>query len=130
MMFDNYYIAKTEGRAPWDDWVQEGMTYIIFRDRYPVTEGHLLLIPKNTDPVSLMSTLYQAWVMGQSMIDRGECDGFNIGMNMGEAAGQTIMYPHVHLIPRRKGDCEDPVGGVRGVIPGQANYRKDKYMHP
>jgi diadenosine tetraphosphate (Ap4A) HIT family hydrolase len=78
----------------------------------------------------MMSTLYEAWSEGQIMIDRGDCDAFNIGMNMGEAAGQTIMYPHVHLIPRRKGDCEDPVGGVRGVIPGQANYRKEGYQQP
>lgn len=127
MIFDNYYVAKSQGRAPWDDWVREGMTYIVFQDRYPVTQGHLLFIPKNIDPVSMMSTLYEAWAAGNEMVSRGECDAFNIGMNMGEAAGQTIMYPHVHLIPRRKGDCEDPVGGVRGVIPGQANYRKEGY---
>jgi diadenosine tetraphosphate (Ap4A) HIT family hydrolase len=130
MFADNYYFAKNEGRAPWDDWVREGMTYIVFRDRYPVTQGHLLFIPKNIDPVSMMSTLYEAWSEGQSMVARDECDAFNIGMNMGEAAGQTIMYPHVHLIPRRKGDVEDPVGGVRGVIPGQANYRREGYQQP
>jgi diadenosine tetraphosphate (Ap4A) HIT family hydrolase len=130
MFADNYYFAKNEGRAPWDDWVREGMAYIVFRDRYPVTQGHLLFIPKNIDPVSMMSTLYEAWSEGQTMVARGECDAFNIGMNMGEAAGQTIMYPHVHLIPRRKGDCEDPVGGVRGVIPGQANYRREGYQQP
>ena len=130
MFTDNYYFAKNEGRAPWDDWVREGMTYIVFRDRYPVTKGHLLFIPKNIDPVSMMSTLYEAWSEGQAMVSRGECDAYNIGMNMGEAAGQTIMYPHVHLIPRRKGDVEDPIGGVRGVIPGQANYRQEGYQQP
>jgi diadenosine tetraphosphate (Ap4A) HIT family hydrolase len=51
-------------------------------------------------------------------------------MNMGTAAGQTVMYPHVHVIPRRQGDAEDPVGGVRGVIPGQANYKKPAYKNP
>jgi diadenosine tetraphosphate (Ap4A) HIT family hydrolase len=127
MFFDNYYVAKTEGRAPWDSWVREGMTYIVFRDRYPVTAGHLLFIPKNLDPVSVMSTLYEAWSEGRTMVEQKKCDAFNIGMNMGEAAGQTVMYPHVHLIPRCKGDCEDPVGGVRGVIPGQANYHKEGY---
>jgi diadenosine tetraphosphate (Ap4A) HIT family hydrolase len=45
-------------------------------------------------------------------------------MNWGEAAGQTVAYPHVHLIPRRKGDVEDPVGGVRNTIPGKGNYKK------
>ena len=45
---------------------------------------------------------------------------------MGESAGQTCMYPHVHLIPRKDGDCEDPVGGVRNVIPGKGNYKKNE----
>jgi len=130
MIHDNYYLAKNQGRIPWDDWVRDGMTYTVFRDRYPVTQGHLLFVPKNIDPVSMMSTLHEAWLEGQTMVDRGECDGFNIGMNMGECAGQTVMYPHVHLIPRRKGDSEDPIGGVRGVIPGQANYRKPGYQQP
>ena len=50
----------------------------------------------------------------------------NVGMNIGTDAGQTVMYPHVHMIPRRKGDCEDPTGGVRNVIPGKGNYKNDK----
>jgi diadenosine tetraphosphate (Ap4A) HIT family hydrolase len=61
---------------------------------------------------------------GNHMVVSGECDGFNIGFNSGEAAGQTVMYPHIHLIPRRTGDVEDPVGGVRNTIPGKGNYRK------
>jgi diadenosine tetraphosphate (Ap4A) HIT family hydrolase len=64
------------------------------------------------------------------MVETGQCQAFNIGINIGEAAGQTVMYPHVHLIPRRQGDCEDPVGGVRGVIAGQANYKKETYKQP
>ena len=64
------------------------------------------------------------------MVTEGQCDAFNIGINMGRAAGQTVMYPHVHLIPRRTGDCEDPVGGVRGVVAGQANYKTDRYQRP
>ena len=48
--------------------------------------------------------------------------GFNIGMNCGEVAGQTVMHAHVHLIPRRRGDTPDPRGGVRGVIPGKMSY--------
>jgi diadenosine tetraphosphate (Ap4A) HIT family hydrolase len=64
------------------------------------------------------------------MVRRGDCDAFNIGINMGAAAGQTVMYPHVHLIPRRTGDVADPVGGVRATIPGQANYKKPGYKNP
>jgi ATP adenylyltransferase len=48
--------------------------------------------------------------------------GFNIGMNNGGVAGQTVSHAHVHLIPRRQGDVQDPTGGIRGVIPGKANY--------
>jgi diadenosine tetraphosphate (Ap4A) HIT family hydrolase len=64
------------------------------------------------------------------MIADGKCDGFNIGINMGSAAGQTVMYPHVHLIPRRVGDTANPVGGVRGVIFGQADYKATGYQLP
>jgi diadenosine tetraphosphate (Ap4A) HIT family hydrolase len=53
-----------------------------------------------------------------------------VGINCGEAAGQTVMYPHVHLIPRRVGDCANPIGGVRGVIHGQANYKATGYTKP
>jgi len=51
--------------------------------------------------------------------------GYNVGINMGASAGQTCMYPHVHLIFRRNNDCEDPVGGIRNVIPGKGNYKKE-----
>jgi len=61
---------------------------------------------------------------------KGDADGYNIGMNSREAAGQTVMYPHIHMIPRRNGDCADPVGGVRGVISGQANYKTGSYNNP
>jgi diadenosine tetraphosphate (Ap4A) HIT family hydrolase len=51
-------------------------------------------------------------------------DGFNVGQNCGESAGQTVMYTHIHMIPRRRGDMEDPRGGVRHVIPEKGNYKK------
>jgi diadenosine tetraphosphate (Ap4A) HIT family hydrolase len=52
----------------------------------------------------------------------GSVNGFNIGMNNGDTAGQTVGHTHVHLIPRRQGDVQDPTGGVRGIIPGKAIY--------
>ncbi len=127
---DNYYIAKKEDRAPWTELVREDYLYFVFEDKYPVSPGHLLFVPKNTDTISMSATLGAAFVAGEYLVLRGECDAFNIGMNVGEAAGQTVMYPHIHLIPRKNGDVEDPVGGVRGVIPGQANYRKPGYKNP
>lgn len=127
---DNYYIAKKEDRAPWTELVREDYLYFVFEDKYPVAPGHLLFVPKNTDTISMSATLGAAFVTGEYLVLRGECDAFNIGMNVGEAAGQTVMYPHIHLIPRKNGDVADPVGGVRGVIPGQANYRKPGYKNP
>ena len=123
-------IAYQQDIAPWDDRVEELSDYhvVVFRDRYPVTLGHLLFVPQyNTDAV-IQDCFESAMRHGRGMVADGRCDAFNIGINMGREAGQTVMYPHVHLIPRRAGDCADPVGGVRGVIHGQANYKTAGYQ--
>jgi diadenosine tetraphosphate (Ap4A) HIT family hydrolase len=73
-----------------------------------------------------MDAMEDAVRHGQAQVERGEWDGFNIGLNYGTAAGQTVAWPHVHVIPRRTGDVEDPVGGVRNTIPGKGNYKKWK----
>ena len=125
--------AAQEGKvAPWDLEVPELSTQhvTVFRDRFPVTAGHLLFVPRNNTDEGIVVCLGTALITGQQMVARGECDAFNVGLNMGEAAGQTVMYPHVHLMPRRAGDTVDPIGGVRGIIPGQANYRKGDYQLP
>jgi diadenosine tetraphosphate (Ap4A) HIT family hydrolase len=132
MNYETLTQAQETNAAPWDDRVEEWSDFhvVVFRDRYPVTPGHLLFVPQyNTDAV-IMDCFNSAMFYGQRMVENGECDAFNIGINMGQAAGQTVMYPHVHLIPRRVGDCADPVGGVRGVIIGQANYKSDGYQLP
>jgi len=117
--------ARADGTAPWNDQDFELDQVRVFRDRYPVTPGHMLFVPAQDTADNITEAFRQALIHGTGMVARGECDAFNIGINMGVAAGQTVMYPHVHLIPRRKGDCADPVGGVRAVVPGQANYRVD-----
>ena len=122
--------AKQKGIAPWDDLVEDLQGVRVFRDRFPVTPGHLLFVPEADQPALITQCFQLAYLRGVALQRRGECDGFNIGLNVGRTAGQTVMYPHVHLILRRAGDCEDPVGGVRGVIPGQANYRRETYQHP
>ena len=125
-------IAYQQDIAPWDDHVEELSVFhvTVFRDRYPVTPGHLLFVPQyNTDAV-IQDCFESAMRHGRRMVENKECNAFNIGINMGQAAGQTVMYPHVHLIPRRVGDCADPVGGVRGVIFGQANYKTAGYQKP
>jgi diadenosine tetraphosphate (Ap4A) HIT family hydrolase len=122
--------AQSQGLAPWDDLADDLQGVRVFRDRFPVTLGHLLFVPESDQPALITQCFQLAYLRGQAMVRRGECDAFNVGMNIGAAAGQTVMYPHIHLIPRRAGDCEDPVGGVRGVITGQANYRKSGYQQP
>jgi diadenosine tetraphosphate (Ap4A) HIT family hydrolase len=116
--------AQAQGTAPWDNLVDEKTTTMVYLDRYPCTPGHRLYVPKDDHPNHIARAMEDALADGTHMVRQGECDGFNIGYNGGEAAGQTVMYPHVHLIPRRKGDVADPVGGVRNTIPGKGNYRK------
>ena len=121
----NLREAQAAGIAPWDQQVDEKITTMVYLDRYPCTEGHRLYVPKNNDNANwIVSAFENALSDGNAMVKEGLCDGFNIGYNSGEVAGQTVMYPHVHLIPRRAGDVEDPVGGVRNTIPGKGNYRK------
>ena len=132
MKYETLEQAQAAGVAPWDLKVGEYSDYhvSVFQDRYPVTQGHLLFVPQyNTDEV-ITDCFESAMRHGRKMVRDGECDAFNIGINMGTAAGQTVMYPHVHLIPRRLGDCADPIGGVRGVISGQANYKTAGYQQP
>lgn len=98
-------------------------------DKYPVTDGHTLVIPKRhfseyfnitkieQDAISDLITIRRKQLIEDSLIK-----GFNIGINSGLVAGQTILHCHVHLIPRRKGDLDDPRGGVRGVIPDKMKY--------
>ncbi|MGQ4668583.1 HIT family protein [Metabacillus halosaccharovorans] len=100
-----------------------------FYDIYPVNKGHMLFIPKRhvDQYFDLTSEERQALdeliFKGKALIDeKFNPDGYNIGINIGEAAGQTIFHVHVHLIPRYKGDMEEPRGGVRGVIPDKRMY--------
>jgi diadenosine tetraphosphate (Ap4A) HIT family hydrolase len=98
-------------------------------DKYPVTSGHLLVIPVRhvasyfdcapEEQQALWSLIEEARRLLEA---RHAPDGFNIGVNVGAASGQTIMHVHVHLIPRYRGDVADPRGGVRGVIPARQSY--------
>lgn len=115
-----------DANVPWDDLVEEDYHVKVFKDKYPVTEGHLLFVPKYNTVAVLTDALEDAILDGIERVKSGEWDGFNVGLNYGYAAGQTVEWPHVHLIPRRKGDMEDPTGGVRHVIPEKGNYKKGK----
>ena len=123
-IFDNIPGHLSESDAPWDDTKGEDFHVKVFYDRYPCTPGHLLFVPQYNTISVLAQAFEDAVRHGIKSVDEGEYDGFNIGLNYGPAAGQTVSWPHIHLIPRRKGDVQDPVGGVRNTIPGKGNYRK------
>jgi diadenosine tetraphosphate (Ap4A) HIT family hydrolase len=118
------FDAQQAGIAPWDNKVKDRPLVVVYLDKYPCTPGHRLYVPKDSNPNWIVRAFEDALADGNHMVAQGECDGFNIGYNSGTSAGQTVMYPHVHLIPRRTGDVEDPVGGVRNTIPGKGNYKK------
>ena len=108
---------------------ENSLAYAV-RDGFPVTDGHTLFIPKRhtldyfglaEDEVLAINLLMKAHRALLLETD-SSIKGFNIGMNCGEIAGQSIWHCHVHLIPRRKGDVEYPKGGVRNVIPNKGNY--------
>ena len=104
--------------------------FVAIKDLYPVTEGHTLIIPSRhvesffeltRDEEIAMLDMLSSQKEELSQLDN-TITGFNVGINDGEDAGQTIMHCHIHLIPRRKGDMESPRGGVRGVIPDKQSY--------
>ena len=99
------------------------------RDGYPVSKGHTLIIPRRHVASFFETTEEERRAMlklldeAKAMLDREhKPDGYNIGINNGSAAGQTVMHLHMHLIPRYAGDRPDPRGGVRWVIPEKAKY--------
>ena len=122
--------AQEQGVAPWDLVVADATDYVIYQDRFPVTPGHLLFVPRVNYIDSILNCYRAAHKYGDWLVLKGTADAYNVGMNLGAAAGQTVMYPHVHMIPRCAGDCADPVGGVRAVVPGQANYKTHTYQNP
>ena len=87
-----------------------------------MTKGHLLFVPKEDTEMHIRECFLAAYEYGLDLFKKEYCDGFNVGQNVGVAAGQTVMWPHIHMIPRRDGDCADPRGGVRGVIPDKQKY--------
>ena len=110
--------------VPWTDVLVDTREFTVFKDGFPVTEGHVLFVPKVEDWEHLSKCYKTAYSWGYDWVQKGYCDSYNIGQNVGVEAGQNVMWPHVHLIPRRKGDMEDPRGGVRGVIPEKQKYSK------
>jgi diadenosine tetraphosphate (Ap4A) HIT family hydrolase len=100
-----------------------------FFDAFPVSKGHSLVVPKPHVPtiwelsaeeyVDLFNLIRE---VRDLMQDRFEPQGMNVGVNCGQAAGQTVFHAHIHLIPRYSGDVPNPRGGIRNIIPGKGTY--------
>jgi diadenosine tetraphosphate (Ap4A) HIT family hydrolase len=114
----------------------ESMHAVAFPDGYPLSEGHTLVVPRrHVSSVYDLAPDEQADVWALAARVRAALAkvhrpaGFNVGLNDGAAAGQTIAHAHVHVIPRYEGDVPDPRGGVRWVIPGKAPYWDESADH-
>lgn len=104
-------------------------------DRYPVSKGHLLIVPfrhvdaffdlTDEERKAAFDLVQEANAKLNSALHP---DGYNLGVNVGQAAGQTVMHAHIHLIPRYHGDVPDPRGGVRFVIPQKAKYCEQPHV--
>lgn len=98
-------------------------------DGFPVSKGHVLIIPKRhvadyfdlTDE-EIMAMQHMMKEIKGRLDEEFSPDGYNVGINVNEAAGQTVFHVHMHLIPRYRGDVDNPRGGVRGVIPHKQKY--------
>ena len=98
-------------------------------DRSPVTPGHMLIIPHrhvadwfDTTPQEKSAMLALLELSRSHLQRERQAEGFNFGVNCGAVAGQSIFHVHMHLIPRHRGDMDNPLGGVRGVIPERQKY--------
>ncbi|MGE4275021.1 MAG: HIT family protein [Candidatus Methanomethylophilaceae archaeon] len=115
----------------------QGDLHIVFQDAhafavydaFPVNPGHMLVISREHErdffQLSLEAQENMTWLLGrcrEHLDTEFSPDGYNIGLNIGKSAGQTVMHAHLHIIPRYEGDVEDPRGGVRGVIPDRRSY--------
>lgn len=114
---------------PTRELLTESATCYTLFDKYPVSPGHALVIPKKHIPNYFDLSLHTKtalWLMAdrvkELLTERFHPDGFNLGMNVGAAAGQTVPHVHLHIIPRYQGDVENPKGGVRSIIPNKGDY--------
>lgn len=114
---------------PGRELIAESATAYAMLDKFPVSNGHALIIPKKhcADYFELTFKEQSACMFMLNFVKKiiakeYNPDGFNVGINIGESAGQTVPHVHIHLIPRYKGDVKEPRGGVRGVIPGKRSY--------
>jgi diadenosine tetraphosphate (Ap4A) HIT family hydrolase len=115
---------------PREEWVASNALAFAIRDGFPVSPGHTLVVPRRLVAGWFDATVQERHALFnlvdevKRQLEAGPSppQGYNIGINVGEAAGQTVAHLHVHVIPRYRGDVPDPRGGIRHVIPGKGNY--------
>lgn len=115
--------------ASGSDWLASAEVAVAFADAFPVSAGHVLVVPRRhvgrleqLELVEWRDVFELVRQIAATISADAGVDGVNIGVNSGTAAGQTVDHAHVHVIPRRTGDVADPRGGVRHVIPENADY--------
>jgi len=114
---------------PQSEWLHQSKHYFIVSDKYPVSEGHMLIISREQRrdffelTVEEQKELPKKICIAKELIEKSHSPtGYNIGMNCGSSAGQTVFHFHCHVIPRYKGDMTDPRGGVRHSVEGKGYY--------
>jgi diadenosine tetraphosphate (Ap4A) HIT family hydrolase len=129
MMNEECPFCKPSESQVW----RENADGLVLHDGFPVSEGHSLVVPRrHVASLFELSPQVQSalWMLvsevRQHLAEQLNPDGFNIGVNDGVAAGQTVMHAHIHVIPRWNEDVADPRGGIRGIIPDKARYWGDE----
>lgn len=115
------------------DLIAENELAFAFPDAFPLSPGHALIVPRRHEPDFLALTAEEQaaiWALvpqvRRHIESQHNADGYNVGINVGQAAGQTVAHAHLHVIPRYVGDVDDPRGGIRWLIPSRARYWERK----
>lgn len=125
------FLARDPG-----EWIAANELCFALWDAYPASPGHALVIPRREVATWFDASMAERTALLE-LVDRvrelleqrqPKPDGYNVGVNVGRAAGQTVMHLHVHVIPRYAGDVADPRGGVRHCIPRHGNYLRDGHV--
>jgi diadenosine tetraphosphate (Ap4A) HIT family hydrolase len=116
-------------QLPRDRVIEHNDLAVALTDVFPVSPGHTLVVPRrhvtdffNVSPGEVAAIFNLLFRVRERIVAEHDPAGFNVGINVGATAGQTVLHVHVHLIPRYSGDVLDPTGGVRNVIPGKGKY--------
>lgn len=106
-------FSQTPFETSGQDKIVDEFYYAVYEDKWPVCDGHLLFVPKENNTKFITIALQATVQYGEKLREEGKIDAYHFGMNMGEPAGQTVMWPHIHFIPRHEGDIDGFPGSIR-----------------